>query len=178
MKILQNRTVAIIITAIIVIAAIFLSGSMKLGRERSAVEQMFYSGVENDGYSIERDLTARIEAAYNLMSIGGKYIGATETVSTALSGAREELNAAENIAAKYAANRKLTEAVEDYYTVLETKNLSEQDTQFAIKQYREIKSRNMTISRDGYNEKAQAFNNTLNGFPASIFGVAPLEMFQ
>ena len=50
------------------------------------------------------------------------------------------------------------------------------------KPYYEFLSREQTIGHDGYNAQAQAFNQTLSAFPASLigslYGVEPLEYFR
>ncbi len=178
----ENRTVARIVAVAVIAISILLSGGMGLRSQRSATQSVFSNGVYGDGLSIERDLFERSEAAYNLCSIATKYLGSDNAQLVAVKAARDEISAKDSVSQKAVANKKLGETVEDLYTEIESANLSEQDKQFAYRQYKEFISRGDTIGRDEYNIKAEGFNRECSRFPASLIakltGVKPLELFK
>lgn len=181
MHILKNRAFAWCVFALAVVLTITLSGGGGLQSMRGDVEAIFYHGVNHDELSIDRDLHARTEAAYNLMTIAEKY-GVDSATIHAVSESREETTKRDSISACYAANGKLTQAVESLYTALDAAELSDADKTFAYNQYKEFKARADTIGRDPYNQRAEAYNQSLNGVPAKwiagLAGVKPLELFR
>lgn len=178
----ENRAVAWVVFALCVIFSLSFSGGRALTNLRQDVGDIFYNGVTGDGLCIDKDLTVRSENAYNIASTASGYASIDAALVSAAKDASNELAAAETIGARYAANVKCQRAVEDLYTAIDNASLSEKDSAFAYKEYKEFQSRADTISRDPYNQRAQAFNQTLSGFPASLLGglqgVKPLELFS
>lgn len=159
-------------------------GYRSLNKLYKEVNRTFYQGVDGDGLGIENDLNNRIDNSYNLVTIAKKYIDAEDEVIKNTLDARDALVNSDSISEKYKANLRLTEAVEELYTVLgeENLNLSEQDKSYRRSLYSNLTSRNDTISHDGYNDKAADFNHTLEEFPASLIsrlvGINKAELFR
>lgn len=182
MRFSENRPLALGILALCVILSLTLSGGGALKNQRDDVANIFYYGASGDGLCIDRDLTVRSEAAYNLASTAALYQGIDAALVANAKDAGNALAAAATIEEKAAKNEACQRAVEDLYTALDNAPLSEPDRAFAYKQYKEFQSRKDTISRDPYNQKAEEFNDALSGFPArfvgGLIGVRALSLFE
>lgn len=195
MRLSENRTVAWIVFAIVVIASLSLSGN---ALEKNALEmrddvlKVFYTGVNGDGLSIDSDLKARAKDAYTLYGIASRYDGIDASLLEKALNAQKALDEANQlpqteIRKRSDANAALTLAVEDLYTALNNAPLSDADRRDAKSVYDDFKSHGNTIGRDPYNDLAAQYNADVrkmySGFPAnligSIKGSAPsLELFQ
>ena len=95
--------------------------------------------------------------------------------------ALDGLNAAEGPAAQYQANARLASAVDALYQQLVPVAEKEDKADTLQTQWSEFLSRQDIIQHDGYNEAAQAFNETLGGFPAVLLGgiwqIEKVELF-
>lgn len=180
MRLLKNRVFAWCVLAVVILLSLSLSGGGALKDLRLETESVFYNGVNADGLCIDRDLKARTEATYNLLTIAKNYSIDKALIDAADKARQQTVSGA--IGARYQANAHLTQTVEDLYTALENVSLSETDKSFAYNQYKEFKSRAETISRDPYNQRAEAFNANLWQYPAkfvaSLSGIEPLELFR
>lgn len=195
MRLSENRTVAWIVFALVVVAALSLSGN---ALEKNALEmrddvlKVFYTGVNGDGLSIDSDLKARAKDAYTLYGIASRYGEVDAPLVEKVLSAQKALDEANQlpqteIIKRSEANTALTHAVEDLYTALNNAPLSDVDRRDAKSVYDDFKSHGNTIGRDPYNELAANYNvqvrKMYSGFPASwignIKGGAPsLELFQ
>ncbi len=182
MKILYNKKLAAVILVIVILGMILLGGGRSLARERAREAQLFWNGTSGDGNSIANDLHVRCEAAANLVTVAKRYMDANADEIKAINEARDALEAALTPTEAFEANYALTLAADHLYSVLNNKELSDADKKHVSGQFTELTSRNQTISHDGYNAKAAAFNELLGRFPTSIIaavsGVAPLELFR
>ena len=67
-----------------------------------------------------------------------------------------------------AANKSLDTAVADLYREMGDLSLSDKDEDYRQNLYADFNSRNDTISHDPYNQYAQEYMDTLDGFPAGL----------
>ena len=182
MNILRKTPVAWSITIVLILVAILGLGGSKLSNQAEQAAQFFYQGINNDGLSINHDLSRRADTAYNLYTVASRYLDATDSQLTALLQARNQLTAAESIADKYTANNLLDQSALAVYDKLAEYQLSEADQGYRQNLITELASANATISHDGYNAKATDFNNLRNGFPAALIsklcGIDELEYFR
>jgi len=180
--ILLKKNAAVAITAVIILFSMTVGAGRGLGNMRKTVYNIFYTGTDNDNISIENDMRARIDTAYNLASVAKKYFGGDDKVLLDVLSARESLIQADSILLKYNANLNLTMACDDLYLALKDAEMSEQDANYRESLNNSLKSRNNTIEYDMriYVAQAVEFNNKLNAFPAAlarIFGlVKPLDV--
>lgn len=183
-KINENRPLAFIVLAVVVLLSIVLSGGGGLRSERSGAMNSFRFGVNNDGLCIYNDLKARADCAYNLVDLCARYDAIPQEIAQKAEQAADDLCAAgeDDVDALNLANNSLTRAVEALYTEIENASFTETDATFALSQYKEFTSRALTIARDGYNSQAEEFNRILEGFPASLVaklsGVNKLSLFR
>ena len=182
MSMMYNRKLAAGILVLCVIGTILLGGghSLKAARERQA--QLFRDGTGGDGNSIANDLHMRCEAGHNLITVARRYMDANAEEISELSEALSTLEGALTVREAYEANYAVTLAADHLYGALSSRELSESDRKLASGQFTEMTSRNQTISHDGYNEEARAFNDQLGRFPTSVIaaanGIQPLELFR
>ncbi|MDL2206282.1 LemA family protein [Eubacteriales bacterium OttesenSCG-928-N13] len=182
MRFSENRLIAWIVLAVVVLLSISLYGGGAMKEMRFSVQQIFTDGAQKDGLSINRDLDARADKAAILVSIAGKYLPSDSAALADVKEAADLLTNSAELSDRNDANTKLTRAVETLYTELEQQNLSETDKTNINAAYREIKSRADTISRDTYNAVAREFNQSISRFPANIIsgftGVDELPLFE
>ena len=173
---IENRKLASVILALAIAGSILLTGGGGLKSRRGAVEQTFYGDM-----SIQYDLNARAEAAYNILSVARRYAVIDDQLVGAADDARQALTDAQAIAGKAAANTALARAIEDLYNEVVNADLTEKDESFAKGQYAEFKSRSMTIGHNAFNQNAEAYNRDLGNFPASFIGrlcgIVPIDLF-
>lgn len=181
MRFSENRLIAWIVFAVIIVFSICVSGGSALRDLSGATERIFYNGAAGDGLCINRDLTVRAESAANMVSTAQSARSVRQELIGAVSSDAQALSEAETISDKYEANANLTQSVEQLYNALSSAGISESDMTYVTKQYNEFNSRAHTISLDPYNERAREFNDTLSGFPASfvarLCGVKALDLF-
>ncbi len=168
MHIWQKRQFAWSITIVMILVAVFGLGGSKLAGQAEQARQVFYLGVNGDGLSINHDLDRRAEAATNLATVASRYLAASDSLLTDLQAAREQLQQAEDAAAKYAANQQLGQAALAVYDALAGYELSDQDQRYRQSLMDELESANAIIGHDGYNAQAAACNALLSGFPAGL----------
>ncbi len=179
-----KKPAAIAVAVIMIIASILVSGGSSLRSQRKEVENMFFNGVSNDGYSIQSDLDAKIEVANNLVTVAKRYYNSSDTMLLELIEARQELDGAVEVGEKRNASRKLDDAANSLIERMEsdsTISMSDKDKKYCMSFKAELKSRNLTIENDRYNDYASRFNSTISTMPASIIstltGVKKLELY-
>ncbi len=184
-KFSENRSLAWTVFAVVVALTVVFSGGGALRAQRKAAADVFYYGVNNDGLCISADMTERVAAARNLADVAGRYESVSADLASAVDTAADAAEAdakSGELSSLATQNAALGRAVEQLYTELENASLSEADTTFALSQYKEFVSRGLTIGRDGYNARAEAFNETISSFPASVVakvsGVGSLGLFR
>ncbi len=179
---MRKRITALFLMVLMICTGVLIGSRRSLDKLREETDQVFFSGVLNDGYSIQSDLDKIIADSYNLYTVSKNYIGETDLLITGLLSARDELNKALTPSEKFKANEKLLEAVTSlYFKNREASALTESHANLAAQFYTEILSRNSTIKNDGYNDAARKYNAVLKSFPASLIaplaGVKPVELF-
>lgn len=174
---LTARTVAL---ALALVAVVGLGGG-KLAAKAADTAALYERGMRGDGVSIASDLTARANAAANILTLGEGLLGQEDALVAGARAALDDLNAAEGPAARYEANARLASAVDALYQQLAPKAEQAGKADMLQTQWSEFLSRQDIIRHDGYNEAAQAFNETLRGFPAVLLGriwqIEEVELF-
>lgn len=182
MNFLKNKTFAIVIMILMIISSILIGSHRSLTSLSNDASNVFVNGVNGDGMGIQNDLNQRFELAGNLVKIADNYIDMNNVIFKTMSDTRSNLTNAKTPKEKYSANIKLTDAVNELYTLLGKENLSDKDEKYRNSIYADFSSRNDTIGHDKYNEYAKNFNDTLKQYPANILSkitfVKPLELFQ
>lgn len=181
MQLLKQRKVAWTITIIVVLAASVLGASLSLGSMRADAEATFVQGISKDEPGIQFDLDWLMELSGNLLVVAGRYVAADDTELVAVADARSALETASSPKRKYeAADRLVSRSAALIYT-LSQMSPEDRDVRYSQSIKADIESRWLIIGRNPYNERASAFNDALEQFPASMLSklvsVKPLELF-
>ena len=180
-KYLKNRTFAIGLTVLIIIAGTLFGSHRSLEAEAYPAERYFVDG--SDGYSIQRELDNRTGLASNLLTVGSRYLVSGDQACAELENAIREMDEAKTVSEKAKANQKLTAATEHMDLVLDEEMLSRSDERYRQQIRADLMAANQNIGRSDYNELAYHYNTEVLGkFPANILakmtGVEELETFQ
>ena len=159
---------AVVIAAVVL--AVPVGVTVTMNRMYNQVSAVFQSGAEGDNLSIQNDLSARAAAAVNLTAVAKRYLDGDDEAILSVIQAAKALEEAEGPSAKFAANEELDEAFTKLYEALEWLALTEKDSQYREALQAEMKSRSVTISNDPYNQRAEEYNQRLDGFPANLLG--------
>jgi len=177
MGILQNRLVAIILCAVMVMGASFVGSGISLRTLRAQSEAVFELG------GLQRDLSEIAAQSYNVTVIAGRYMPQNSPdVALVLQKRDDLINNAATPGKKSLVAGELTGAVTALRHTLEMLDLSDSDRDMLQKCKVNIDSRLSTIDNSRYNESAASFNRALGSFPANFLGpltgVTPLELYK
>ena len=185
MKLLENKAICLLLMVVLIAAGTWIGGYKGLNGLYSDVESVFFTGEDGDGICIANDLTERAIAAANLVTIASNYSGVKDAAA-AVTEASAELSAELKASSQFGGgiallaenNRKLDTAMTALYNALGEQQLTANHEKYRQSLYADFNSRGDTISHDPYNTYAQGYNETLQGFPASLFAAftpAPAE---
>ena len=171
MSILKSKPIAIIIAAVLVIGSTFLGAKISLEKEAREVMDLFYEGVEYDGYvhpSIYSQLEKRADAANGLTSVARSY--GLESDCDELTEARELLFYSSGANGYYHFDQELEKAFNVLKNELENIELSEREAQ-AVENYVSIfENAKHVIDNSGYNDAVREFyRDEVYQFPAEFF---------
>lgn len=184
MKIFENKALSILLMVVLIAGGLFIGGMKGLNGLYGDVEDVFFLGADRDGIGVANDMTERVSAATNMITIARKYeASANETYKEAIQWLGSDVAALENalngkgdIADAVAANKNVDTAMTFLYNEMEHVNLSAQDEKYRQSLYADFNSRNDTISHDPYNQYAQEYMSVFDGFPASLIAaVMPVK---
>ncbi len=179
---LYRKNIGILAMVFLILFSALTGTHRSLAKLQGKAEAVFTAGEAGDGIGIQSDLNERLALAYNMVTIGRKYLPEGDPLLEQVLAARSQLEAAEGPASKYEANEAMSLAMKDLYDALKGRSLSSVDAPYPDKLYAEFNSRNDTISHDPYNKLAVEFNSVLKAFPANVLGrlvfIRPLELFQ
>ena len=113
-------TARLIAVALALVAVVGLGGG-KLAAKAADTAALYEQGMRGDGMSIASDLTARANAAANILTLGEGLLGQEDALVAGARAALDDLNAAEGPAARYEANARLASAVDALYQQLAPK---------------------------------------------------------
>ncbi len=168
----SSRFAAAVLVAVIVFGSLF-GVRRSLNRAEEKITRQFYTISSDEPYGIATDLDKILEFSGNLITIANKYGSAYSDCVENAAEARLALSEAQGPAESYAANEKLTLAVQALNAAMADGNLSETDEQYRVQLYASIQSRNSIIAHEAsdYNTQVREFNQTVLGsFLADILG--------
>ena len=171
MSFFSKRPVAVIFAAAIVISSTLFGAKLSLDSDSRDIEDLFYSGVEYDGYvhkSIYSQITQRTDAANGLLSVAYNYDLSTEY--EALKTARDNLIGTTNITYYFYGDQALETAFLNLCNALNNTNLSERDIA-AVENYTSVfNNAGLVIEKAGYNDAVRSFyRDEIYQFPAEFF---------
>ena len=193
MKILENKTISIVLMIVLVLAGFLLGGCKGLNAQYQKVEDVFFLGEDRDGIGIANDMSERASALTNMQTLAAKYLesGCAELTAaeTALSSYTKAVGESE-IEKLFAANAQMDTAMQSLYNALSDsgtstqgqtasgqeagslkQDLSQKDERYRQSLYADFNSRNDTISHDPYYSYAAEYNKLLESFPANVISL-------
>ena len=169
-KPLKKRSGAALVLAALALVSVVGIGGAKLKGRYNAV-QAIYTTTNAAGQSMANDLSARLDAAANLIRMCGNILGADDAEVTA---AQKALDAIGDTGKSYspAANNALGAAVDAMYQTARNKAGSKAGA--LSTQYNEFLSRQDLLQREvaaDYTPQAERYNRAVQSFPANLLGV-------
>lgn len=170
MKLLENKTLCVILMVVLIIGGTYLGGFKGLNGLYSDSTSVFFTGDRGDGICVANDLNQRASAAVNLVTIASNFPALQQECEAVSQAATQLQNAltSQDIAAASVSNQNLQSAFTSLYQVLADQALSDTQAQYREKLYATFRSCGETISHDSYNQYAQAYNDAVSSFPASL----------
>jgi len=171
MSILKTKPVAILIAAVLVISTTFLGAKISLEEEGREVADLFYEGVERDGYfhpSIYSQLEIRADAANGLASVARNH--GLESACEDIVRAREFLFYSGGAGSFYYNDQELEKAFYVLKSELDGVELSESE-KLAVENYvSSFENAKHVIDNSGYNDAVREFyRDEVYQFPAEFF---------
>lgn len=158
----ENRPLACLVLVLAVLVGVLGIGTAK-------VRGMAGTALDYYNQNMAADFTARETAAQTILGIAGQELGEDDAKVQAAASALAESQAAATPAEKYTAGTKLETAVGIVYNALPQ---AARDPQKSAAQlaWSEFVSRTdiLSHSMEEYNTYAQAVQDTIKGFPASL----------
>jgi len=158
MELLKKRSIAILITVVVAIAATLFGVHKTADQHASKVEAMFYEGIylKDEGYTqpgLATHLDSCANAALGLATTLEKYPELAGRAEELLS-VRRELIAAESISDKSSANQQMRRCFIDLLDAAQFVDLSEQDIESVKQYYAQLFGATSAIFNSRYNDKA------------------------
>ncbi len=171
MSFFKRKWVAIVIAFIVIVSATNSGATASMERASREVEELFYSGVEVDGYlhpSIYSQLQKRCDAANGLISLGRKYDLSTE--SDALAEAREYVGYSSSPSGYYYNDVDLETAFDALCAKLSECELADRDREMMDEYVSTFDNAARVIADSGYNDAVREFyRDVVYQFPAEWF---------
>jgi len=181
MGMLHNRAVAVLVALLVVVASSVFGAGLTLGQMRAQTQAVFTLGAGGVP-GIQSDLAEISAQAFNMTQIAGRYLQPDYAGVVRVLESRDALQRADTPREMRRATEEILGSTNALRNTLEHLDLSEQDQNLLAMVAIDINSRATLISQNPYNAAAHNFNQTLERFPANIFGravgIRPLELFE
>jgi len=184
MKITENKIICIVLMMVLIAAGFLLGGMKGLNGLYKDAETVFFTGEDKDGICVANDLSERVSAAANMITVARKYESSmSDSCRAALTALNDATGTMEILLGKpadladiIAGNKPLDTAMADLFREMGNLELSQQDEKYRQSLYADFNSRNDTISHDPYNLYAQEYQQAADKFPASLIAaVMPVK---
>ncbi|MEA5018601.1 MAG: LemA family protein [Erysipelotrichaceae bacterium] len=169
MKFWENRNLTKLIMIIMIIIAVLFGSYKTLSSMRNDTLDIFYQGVDNDGYGIQNDLDRVIDSSSRLISLANLYVRnndqtlVNETITT-----QQELVFAKNVDDKYVAYQKLDQQLSLLYYALDNYQLTDVHKITTRTLYYDISEAKDKIGHNQFNTYVDQYNAKLTKFPANV----------
>ena len=178
----KDSRFAALVMAVLIVFGSFFGAGRSLSKLKTQTDMAFYSGVDGDGFCLQRDLDERVISATNMITVARRYLQEDDAALSGMVNARDVLANAKGVREKYDANVMLSSKSAELVSQLEKQDVTAQDAVYIRSIPVDMQSRNDAMSRDGYNELAAKYNETLQGFPAKYFAatlkIEKAELFR
>ena len=187
---LGTKGVALVLSAVVMLAAFFGFGGAKLKGKANAAAQWYTVGVSADGgYNLSEELTTRENAAANILTTASNTLGAdnaevlaAQDALTAFRNDLDGLNAGKTrMHAVYEDDAALGAAIDQLYAKMQEQAADPMKMGAVQGQYGQFNSAGTVIGNLSYNEAVASYEKETGGFPASLlkglFGIKEVEPF-
>ena len=187
---LGTKGVALVLSAVVMLAAFFGFGGVKLKGKANAAAQWYTVGVSADGgYNLSEELTTRENAASNILTTASNTLGAdnaevlaAQDALTVFRNDLDGLNAGKTrMHAVYEDDAALGAAIDQLYAKLQEQAADPMKMGAVQGQYGQFNSAGTVIGNLSYNEAVASYQKETGGFPASLlkalFGIKEVEPF-
>ena len=187
---LSTQAAAIALSAVVMLAAFFGFGGVKLKAKANEAAKWYTSGVSADGgYTLSEELTTRANTAANIITTGSNTLGAdnaevlaAQDALTVFNNDLDGLNAGKTrMHAVYEDNAALGAAIDQLYAKLQEQAADPMKMGAVQGQYGQFNSAATIIGNLSYNSAVSAYQKETDGFPASVlkglFGIKEVEPF-
>ena len=187
---LGTKGVALVLSAVVMLAAFFGFGGAKLKGKANAAAQWYTVGVSADGgYNLSEELTTRENAAANILTTASNTLGAdnaevlaAQDALTAFRNDLDGLNAGKTrMHAVYEDDAALGAAIDQLYAKLQEQAADPMKMGAVQGQYGQFNSAGTVIGNLSYNDAVASYQKETGGFPASLlkslFGIKEVEPF-
>ena len=200
---LGRQAVAVLLSIVVMLGCFVGFGGAKLRAKYDTVKNGFTTGVAADsGYSLNEELTTRLNTAANIITTASNTLGADRTeVQTAQAaldsfsaclGAVQsdgKIHAPDSLSVYtggrmhmlYQSNETLGTAIGQLYAKLQEQAADPMKMGAVQGQYSQFNSAQTIISNLHYNDAVQSYQKDVGGFPASVlgklFGIQEVELF-
>ncbi len=179
-NILKNKTVAIIICALLVFMGIITGVRRPIGNMKEDALMYFYGSDEITG--IKNDLDTKVETAYSLMSVAKKYMQEDNDLITDLESSCEKVRKSSSPKEAFEENMRMDECYSALKGELDDMRLSEKDKNYNYSLLAQYNSSDMVILHNEYNILAAEVNEVLSKFPANVLSkiafVGKMELYE
>lgn len=180
----KRNLIGLLVMVLLIAVALPLGVHTSFAKLAEEVEDDYY--YDSSGFSIYDSIDAREGAAHNLITVANRYTGENAALTGLVGELEYWVNATENTYSDFArmaaANQSMGEAAQALYDELKNTQLSERDQQYPDQLMAQMDSEQDKINRSSYNDKARAYNQSLEAFPVSLLrhlaGVSPLATFD
>lgn len=168
----KKRPTAVLALVVLALVSVFGIGGAQLKGLRSRTAQIYTTQQDEYGHSIQGDFAAQTDAAASLIRVASNVLGETDADVQAAQAALDRWNAeadAAQPAVQYSCNTTLVGAVDLLYTA--AADTADAKTKGQLDDlYDSFTSAQATIQRAAaeYNTQAEAYNETVSGFPAKV----------
>ena len=187
---LGTKGVALVLSAVVMLAAFFGFGGVKLKGKANAAAQWYTVGVSADGgYNLSEELTTRENAAANILTTASNTLGAdnaevmaAQDALTVFRNDLDGLNAGKTrMHAVYEDDAALGAAIDQLYAKLQEQAADPMKMGAVQGQYGQFNSAGTVIGNLSYNEAVASYQKETDGFPAGLlkglFGIKEVESF-
>lgn len=168
----KKRPTAVLALVVLALVSVFGIGGARLKGLRSRTAQIYTTQQDEYGHSIQGDFATQTDAAASLIRVASNVLGEADadvqTAQAALDRWNAEADAAQP-AVQYSCNTTLVGAVDLLYTA--AADTADAKTKGQLDDlYDSFTSAQATIQRAAaeYNTQAEAYNETVSGFPAKV----------
>lgn len=168
----KKRPMAVLALVVLALVSVFGIGGARLKGLRSRTAKIYTTQQDEYGHSIQGDFAAQTDAAASLIRVASNVLGEADADVQAAQAALDRWNTeadAAQPAVQYSCNTTLVGAVDLLYTA--AADTADAKTKGQLDDlYDSFTSAQATIQRAAaeYNTQAEAYNETVSGFPAKV----------